>query len=415
MQAEIITIGDEILIGQIIDTNSAFIAQQLNKIGISVYQIVSVQDDKTHIQKALKEAEQNADIIIITGGLGPTKDDITKTTIAEYFNDTLVTDNSVTDNIKLLWKNYIEKTPSQVNLDQALVPSKAQVLMNVNGSAPGMWIENDGKVFISLPGVPFEMKALIDDKVIPKLRSQFKCPFIKHETILTHGLGESALAERIEAWEDALPPFIKLAYLPNLGQVRLRLSAKAMDRQQVESEMQKQVQLLLPQIDDIFVGFETNASIETIIGQQLSNLGKTLATAESCTGGKIAETFTANAGASHYFKGSVVSYATEAKIEVLKIDKALINQFSVVSYQVAEAMATSALQLFNADYAIATTGNAGPTKGDADAEVGTVFIAIATKNKVFSEKFNFGNHRFKVINRAVNKALEMLQKEILKK
>ncbi|MEZ4856684.1 MAG: competence/damage-inducible protein A [Gelidibacter sp.] len=415
MQAEIITIGDEILIGQIIDTNSAFIAQQLNKIGISVYQIVSVQDDKTHIQKALKEAEQNADIIIITGGLGPTKDDITKTTIAEYFNDTLVRDNSVTDNIKLLWKNYIEKTPSQVNLDQALVPSKAQVLMNVNGSAPGMWIENDGKVFISLPGVPFEMKALIDDKVIPKLRSQFKCPFIKHETILTHGLGESALAERIEAWEDALPPFIKLAYLPNLGQVRLRLSAKAMDRQQVESEMQKQVQLLLPQIDDIFVGFETNASIETIIGQQLSNLGKTLATAESCTGGKIAETFTANAGASHYFKGSVVSYATEAKIEVLKIDKALINQFSVVSYQVAEAMATSALQLFNADYAIATTGNAGPTKGDADAEVGTVFIAIATKNKVFSEKFNFGNHRFKVINRAVNKALEMLQKEILKK
>ncbi|MCB0444774.1 MAG: CinA family nicotinamide mononucleotide deamidase-related protein, partial [Gelidibacter sp.] len=405
----------EILIGQIIDTNSAFIAQQLNKIGISVYQIVSVQDDKTHIQKALKEAEQNADIIIITGGLGPTKDDITKTTIAEYFNDTLVRDNSVTDNIKLLWKNYIEKTPSQVNLDQALVPSKAQVLMNVNGSAPGMWIENDGKVFISLPGVPFEMKALIDDKVIPKLRSQFKCPFIKHETILTHGLGESALAERIEAWEDALPPFIKLAYLPNLGQVRLRLSAKAMDRQQVESEMQKQVQLLLPQIDDIFVGFETNASIETIIGQQLSNLGKTLATAESCTGGKIAETFTANAGASHYFKGSVVSYATEAKIEVLKIDKALINQFSVVSYQVAEAMATSALQLFNADYAIATTGNAGPTKGDADAEVGTVFIAIATKNKVFSEKFNFGNHRFKVINRAVNKALEMLQKEILKK
>ena len=249
MQAEIITIGDEILIGQIIDTNSAFIAQQLNKIGVSVYQIVSVQDDKTHILKALKEAEQNADIIIITGGLGPTKDDITKTTIAEYFNDTLVRDDSATDNIKLLWKNYTEKTPSQVNLDQALVPSKAQVLMNVNGSAPGMWIENEGKVFISLPGVPFEMKALMDNKVIPKLRSQFKFPFIKHETILTHGLGESALAERIEAWEDALPSFIKLAYLPNLGQVRLRLSAKAMDRQQVESEMQKQVQLLLPQIE----------------------------------------------------------------------------------------------------------------------------------------------------------------------
>ena len=414
MQAEIITIGDEILIGQIVDTNSAFIAQQLNKIGVSVYQITSVQDDKEHIIKSLKEAEDNADIIIVTGGLGPTKDDITKKTIAEYFNDTLVRNNDVTENIKLLWKNF-NQVPSQVNLDQALVPSKAKVLMNTFGSAPGMWIEKGGKVFISLPGVPYEMKGLIENEVIPKLQQAYKFPFIQHKTILTYGLGESNLAARIEDWEDNLPSFIKLAYLPSLGKVRLRLTAKASDKSLIEAEIEKQVALLLPQIKDIFVGFEEDESIEAIIGKQLIRLNKTIATAESCTGGKIAESITANTGASHYFKGSVVSYATEAKIDVLKVDEALINKFSVVSSQVAEAMATSVLKLFNVDYAIATTGNAGPTKGDADAEVGTVYIAIATKTKVYSEVFNFGNHRIKVINKAVNKAFEMLQKEILKK
>jgi nicotinamide-nucleotide amidase len=228
-------------------------------------------------------------------------------------------------------------------------------------------------------------------------------------------LGESSLAARIEAWEDALPKYIKLAYLPSLGRVRLRLSAKGIDREAIETEMQNQINLLLPQIKDIFVGFEEDESLEVIIGKELTILGKTLATAESCTGGKIAESITAIAGASNYFKGSIVSYATQAKIDLLLVPEELINTFSVVSSQVAEAMATSALKLFKTDYAIATTGNAGPTKGDADAEVGTVFIAIATKNEVYSEKFNFGNHRTKVINRAVNKAFEMLQKEILKK
>lgn len=415
MYAEIITIGDEILIGQVVDTNSAFIAKQLNKIGVSVYQITSVQDDKEHILKAFKEAENNADIIIITGGLGPTKDDITKKTIVEYFEDTFIRNDSVTENIHRLWKNYIHQIPSQVNLDQALVPSKAHVLMNKVGSAPGMWLEKNGKIFISLPGVPFEMKALIDNEMIPKLRITHQFPFILHRTILTYGLGESSLAARIEKWEDSLPAFIKLAYLPSLGRVRLRLSGKSMDRALVESEMQKQVELLLPQIADIFVGFEEDESLEAIIGQQLTKLNKTISTAESCTGGKIAESFTANAGASLYFKGSVVSYATEAKIKILNIDEALIRKYSVVSGQVAEAMAKAALQLFDTDFAIATTGNAGPTKGDADAEVGTVFIAIATKTKVYSEEYNFGNHRTRVIQKAVNKAFEMLQKEILKK
>lgn len=415
MQAEIITIGDEILIGQIIDTNSAFIAKELNKIGVSVYQITSVQDDKSHILKALKEAEDNANFIILTGGLGPTKDDITKKTIAEYFDDTLVRNEAVTDNIHKLWKQYINQTPSQVNLDQALMPSKAQVLMNEVGSAPGMWLEKNGKVFISLPGVPFEMKALVENEVIPKLQKIFKFPYILHKTILTYGLGESSLAARIEAWEDALPNFIKLAYLPSLGRVRLRLSAKGTDKIIIEAEMQKQVDLLLPQIADIFVGYEEDESLEAVIGKQLTLLGKTLATAESCTGGKIAESITSIAGASNYFKGSIVSYATQSKIDVLHIPKDLIKNHSVVSAEVAEAMAINVLQLFKTDYAIATTGNAGPTKGDADAEVGTVFIAIATKTGVYSEKFNLGNHRTKVINKAANKAFEMLQKEILKK
>ncbi|MCK7591655.1 competence/damage-inducible protein A [Subsaxibacter sp. CAU 1640] len=415
MQAEIITIGDEILIGQIVDTNSAFIAKQLNKIGLAVYQITSVQDDRAHILKSFKEAEDNADIIIITGGLGPTKDDITKKTIAEYFDDELVRDDSVTINIKSIWKNYINQTPSQVNLDQALVPSKSKVLMNINGSAPGMWLERNGKVFISLPGVPYEMKALMDNEVIPKLCKAYKFPFILHKTILTYGLGESNLAARIEDWENSLPNFIKLAYLPSLGRVRLRLSAKSMDRNLVETEMQNQIDSLLPQIEDVFVGYEEDESLEAIIAQQLIKSNKTLATAESCTGGKIAESFTAMAGASSYFKGSIVSYATETKIDILKVNESIIDEYSVVSGQVAEAMANSVLQLMRADFAIATTGNAGPAKGDSDAEVGTVFIAIASKKGVYSQQFNFGNHRTKVINRAVNKAFEMLQKEILKK
>jgi nicotinamide-nucleotide amidase len=415
MQAEIITIGDEILIGQIVDTNSAFISTELNKIGVSVYQITSVQDDKSHILKALKEAEENADIIIITGGLGPTKDDITKITIAEYFDDTLVQSEAVLKNIEHLWEMYIKKPLAQVNIDQALVPSKAKVLMNKFGSAPGMWLEKNDKIFISLPGVPYEMKALMEHEVIPKLRQEYQFPYIKHTTILTYGLGESSIAARIEDWEDNLPDFIKLAYLPGLGRVRLRLSAKAMDKDVVEAEMHKQIESLLPQIKDVFAGFEADDSIEAVIGKQLSSLGQSVATAESCTGGKIAESFTAIPGASKYFKGSVVSYATEAKVNVLGIPQELIDKHSVVSKEVAEAMAMSAQKLFKTDYAIATTGNAGPDKGDSDAEVGTVYIAIACKDYVTSEVFNFGNHRVKVIRKAVNKAFEMLQKEILKK
>jgi len=414
MQAEIITIGDEILIGQIIDTNSAFLGKELNKIGVSVYQITSVQDEKSHILKALQEAEDNADIIIITGGLGPTKDDITKHTLCEFFNDTLVENNAVLNHVEELFSKYIDTPISELNRQQALVPTTAEVLMNQFGTAPGMWLQKNEKVFVSLPGVPYEMKALVTNEVIPRLRKKFKFPFIKHKTLLTYGLGESALADRIEAWEDALPTYIKLAYLPSLGRVRLRLSAIDMDRKKIETEIEKQVNLLLPQIEDIFVGYEEDHSIEAVIGMQLTEMGKTVAVAESCTGGRLAQAFTANAGASKYFKGSVVSYATASKTDILKIPKATIAKYSVVSKEVAEAMAKNARKLFNTDYAISTTGNAGPSKGDSDAEVGTVWIAIATREKVFSEVFNFSNHREKVIMKATNKAFEMLQKIISK-
>ena len=414
MTAEIITIGDEILIGQIIDTNSAFLGKEFNKIGVSIYQITSVQDDKDHILKALKEAEDNADIIIITGGLGPTKDDITKHTICEYFNDTLVEDANALANVERIFSRF-NRPLLEVNRQQALVPTKAKVLTNQYGTAPGMWLEKNGKVFVSLPGVPYEMKALITGEVIPRLRKTFKFPYIKHTTLLTHGVGESLLAKRIEAWENALPGFVKLAYLPSLGRVRLRLSGKANDKELLDKEIEKQVQLLLPQVEDIFVGFEEDLSLEAIIGKQMVEIGKTLSVAESCTGGQIAKTITAIPGASKYFKGSIVSYATASKVDILEVSQEAIDANSVVSKEVAETMAINVRKLFNSDYGISTTGNAGPSKGDSDAEVGTVWIAIAKKDEVYAEVFNFGNHRDKVITKATNKAFEILQKEILKK
>ncbi|WP_044399397.1 CinA family nicotinamide mononucleotide deamidase-related protein [Lacinutrix sp. Hel_I_90] len=414
MQAEIITIGDEILIGQIVDTNSAYIGKALNSIGVSVYQITSIQDDKQHILKALAEAEANADIIIVTGGLGPTKDDITKHTITEYFDDTLVRNAEVTENIERLWRDYVKKPLQQVNLDQALIPSKSIALMNTVGSAPGMWLEKGEKVFISMPGVPFEMKLLMEHEVLPKLKIKYKRPYILHKTLQTYGMGESMIAAIIEDWENHLPDFIKLAYLPNLGKVRLRLSAKGFDQQVITIEMEKQIQTVLPLLKDIFVGFEEEGDLAVLIGKQLVLQNKTLSLAESCTGGKLAETFTENSGASAYFKGGLITYATQSKIDVLGVSESVIREHSVVSAQVAEAMAQKCLQLYKSDYALATTGNAGPAKGDSEAEVGTVYIAIATKDKVYSEKFELGNNRIRVVNKAVNKALEILQKEIFK-
>lgn len=415
MFAEIITIGDEILIGQIVDTNSAFIAKELNKIGVSVYQITSIQDDRTHILNALSEAKQRANIVIVTGGLGPTKDDITKHTFCEYFDDTLVRNQEVLEHVEALFAKYITTTKiSDINRDQALIPSKATALHNEFGTAPGMWFYEEGIVYVSLPGVPFEMKNLITAHVIPKITSTFDRPHIVHKTLVTYGLGESAIAEKIEDWENSLPNFIKLAYLPNLGKVRLRLSAKGTNKETLLKAVDAEMDKLYPLIGDIVYGIEDDESIEEVVAKLFTQKGLTLATAESCTGGKIAQKITALAGASSYFKGSVVSYATEAKINVLNVSETIIEKHSVVSEAVAKAMAENVKELLKTDFAIATTGNAGPTKGDSDAEVGTVYIAIATPNGVFVYKFMMGKHRNRIVQKSVNKAFELLQKEILK-
>ncbi|MBU3026897.1 competence/damage-inducible protein A [Zobellia galactanivorans] len=415
MFAEIITIGDEILIGQIVDTNSAFISKELNKIGVSVYQITSVQDDREHILQALEEAKGRAQVVIMTGGLGPTKDDITKHTLCEFFNDTLVEDAGVLAHVEELFEKYISSTPiSDMNRMQALVPSKATVLHNALGTAPGMWFKDEGVAFVSLPGVPYEMENLIVNQVIPKIIKDFERPYILHKTIVTYGLGESAIAERLEQWEDHLPPFVKLAYLPNLGKVRLRLSAKGPDKQVLVDAVEKEAQKLPALIGDIMYGTEDEETLEELVAKTLTGKGLTLATAESFTGGKIAGQLTALPGASAYFKGSVVSYASDTKINVLKVPKDVVDRYSVVSAEVAEAMAKNVRSLLKTDYAIATTGNAGPTKGDSDAEVGTVFLAIATPTGVHAQKFNMGNHRNRIVEKSVNKALELLQKEISK-
>ena len=414
MKTTIVTVGDEILIGQIVDTNSGVIAKYLDKIGIGVHEMLSITDDKQHILKTLSSLQNNADVVIITGGLGPTKDDITKKTLCEYFEDELVIDNKVLAHVTQLIEQYFKRAITQINKDQALVPSKCEVLFNQVGTAPGMWLQKENTVFISLPGVPYEMKYLMENEVIPKLIAKYERPFIIHRTILTYGVGESLLAERIETWEDNLPEFIKLAYLPSPGRVRLRLSARGTDENVLQTEIKTQVEKLKLIISDCIVGLEEDETIEVILGKLLTEKKLTVSTAESCTGGKIASVLTSISGSSNYFKGSIVSYATEAKVNVLGVTQEIIDEFSVVSKQVAEAMASQVKKIFQSDFAIATTGNAGPNKGDADAEVGTVFIAIATPKGVFSEEFNFGQPREKVIDRTVNKGLEIIYKEILK-
>ena len=414
MLAEIITIGDEILIGQIVDTNSAFIAKELNKIGVAVYQITSVQDERVHILEALEDAKKRVQVVIVTGGLGPTKDDITKHVFCEFFNDTLIADEGVLRHVEELFAKYITSTPiSDINRKQALVPSKAIVLKNEYGTAPGMWMTSDETVFVSLPGVPFEMKGLMKNAVLPKIISEFKRPHILHKTLVTYGLGESAIADKIEKWESDLPSFIKLAYLPSLGRVRLRLSAKGADPKLLEDTVNTEMAKLQPLIGDIMYGLEDEETLEEVVAKLLTVRKMSLATAESCTGGKIAQQLTALPGASAYFLGCVVSYATETKIDVLKVPRKLIDQHSVVSAEVAKAMAENVRHLLKSDFAIATTGNAGPTKGDSDAEIGTVYIAIATPTGTKVDKFSMGNHRVRIVQKTVNKALELLQREIL--
>lgn len=414
MKAEIITIGDEILIGQIIDTNSAFLAAELNKIGIAVHQISSIEDKRSHILTALKEASQRAEIVLITGGLGPTRDDVTKSSLCAYFEDELTENKEVLQHIEQLFEKYIETPISDLNRRQALVPGQAEVLFNKYGTAPGMLFRKDGVMYISLPGVPFEMKELVKNEVLPRLQQEFKRPVILHKTAITYGLGESAIAEKISDWEDQLPENIKCAYLPNFGKVRIRLTAIGDNEEHLQNSIASLFTDLHQLIGDIIVGYEDDEPVEIQVGRLLSTAKQTIATAESCTGGRIANLLATPPGASVYYKGSVVSYATEIKEEILKIPSELIEKHSVVSAEVAEAMAKNVRSILKTDFAISTTGNAGPAKGDSDAEIGTVFIGIATPEGVYSKKFIFGNHREKVIGKAVHKSMELILSEILK-
>ena len=414
MKATIVTIGDEILIGQIIDTNSAFIAKSLDKIGIDIHESLSISDDRNHILETFKRLQNQVDLVVITGGLGPTKDDVTKKTFCDYFEDALIVNEEVLAHVTELIEGFYKRPITQMNKDQALVPSKATVLPNKVGTAPGMWMQKENTVFVSLPGVPYEMKYLVENEIIPKVIKEYQRPYIIHQTILTYGQGESLVAERIETWENNLPEFIKLAYLPNPGRVRLRLSARGTEEEVLKKALAENVASLTKIIGDIIVGFDENETLEFVLGRLLTQKKMTISTAESCTGGKVAQMLTSVPGSSGYFKGSIVSYSKEAKMEVLKVAEETIQEFSVVSAEVAKEMALGVKKIMKTDYAIGITGNAGPTKDDTDKEVGTVFIALSTPTEIIVEEFNFGQPREKVIDRASNMAFEMLQKEILK-
>ena len=412
MKASIITIGDEILIGQVLDTNSQWVANKLHALGVELVETVSISDTKQAIVNGIDHAMSIADLIIVTGGLGPTKDDVTKYTLVEYFNDELVLNPEILEDIKERFRKRGIHF-SDLNKSQAMLPKKATILPNKLGTAAGMWFQENGKIVISLPGVPFEMKGLIDAEVLPRLKQIGGFPSQVYQTYVLYGVGESNAADALEVFENNLPDFIKLAYLPSPGRLRLRLTGTHQDKWLLENAIQqlgKELMLVFKEESII----EGDVSYVDVIQQYLTKRQKTLAVAESCTGGKIASDITEKSGASQFFLGGVVAYNALLKQNILGVSKEIIEKHSVVSKEVAQEMALGVQKLTGADYAIATTGNAGPTTDDTNEEVGIVFIAIATQNQVIVERFNFGQPREKVLEQAKNKALEMLSKEILK-
>ena len=410
MKATIITIGDEILIGQILDTNSRYISRALNAHGIVVAERTSIGDDRTQIVETLDRALSQSEVVIITGGLGPTKDDITKHTLCDYFGSTLRYDEVEAEHIRTLLavRNIAF---NDLNRGQAMVPECCTVLHNAHGTAPGMWFEQNGRVVVSLPGVPFEMQHLIDEEVMPRLKARFELREIVHRTMITFGIAESILAERIAKWEEALPDYIRLAYLPAPNVVRLRLSAYEVEGKEMRHEIDNLFEELRSIIPDNIAGFE-EASVEELVHNTLINKGLTLATAESCTGGAIASKFTAQAGASAYFLCGVVSYSNESKNSVLGVEMSDITHFGAVSEQVAKAMAQGARAISGADFAISTTGIAGPTGGSKEKPVGTVWIGVATPNRCFAVLKNCGTDRSQIISRATAYAIAMLYEEL---
>lgn len=411
MKAEIITIGDEILIGQIVNTNSVWIAQQLNLIGIKVVQQTTVGDDAAAIIEAFKAAGHRADFIFITGGLGPTKDDITKHTLCDYFNCSLIFHEPTYLHISSLFEKR-GLVMSELNKKQAEVCSACMPLFNAHGTAPGMWFEKNGKVFISMPGVPYEMKGLMTDIIIPKIKEQFKLPDIVHKTILTQGIGESWLADKISDFENQLPKHIKLAYLPSPGMVRLRLSAYGGKKEELIQEIEKQTFLLQQIIPQYIYGYGED-SLEQIIGKLLIEKKQSISTAESCTGGYISHKITSISGSSEYYKGSIVCYANDIKINELSVNENDLQLYGAVSEQVVIQMANGVKAKLKTDYAIATSGIAGPTGGTPDKPVGTIWIAIAGPWGIKAKKLQLGENRERNIQMTAIYALNMLRKEIL--
>lgn len=412
MLADLITIGDEILIGQVIDSNSAFIGSELNRVGIKVRRIVSISDNKEDIKRTLESSLKRSDFVIMTGGLGPTNDDITKITLAEFFQVGLVQNKGVLENIRRLLK-YRGIEFAEKNSPQADVPENCLVLHNKYGTAPGMLFQNNNKVIVSLPGVPFEMKSLISDELIPWIQKNYDLSEIKHKTFLTTGVPESTMAERLESFEKELPADVSLAYLPSPGILRLRLSYSSESSYSSENDFKKQCEKLENLLGMDLFGYN-NDKLEAIIGSLLKRNKATLAVAESCSGGKIAEMITSIPGASEYFIGGIVAYSNDIKKKILQVSGNNLRQYGAVSKTVVLQMAIGIKELFNTDYAIATSGIAGPTGGSKDKPVGTVWIAVVSPCTTLALKLNFGEHRQRTIIRSSIAALNLLRLEINK-
>jgi nicotinamide-nucleotide amidase len=411
MNAEIITIGDEILIGQVIDTNSAFLATELNKLGISVVQITSVPDTREGIVKALDAAISRAGLILITGGLGPTSDDITKPALTEYFNTRLVENPVVVEKIRSILASRGVKMTER-NRKMAELPADCEILNNSAGSAQGMWFVKDGKHFISLPGVPFEMKAIYLEEIEYRLKERFSLPNIHHTTILTHGMPESMMANLIQEWEENLPSFIKLAYLPSPGILRLRLSGKSTGPKE---ELIMQMEVEKGKLEDIIRKYIFGYGVDTLeqlIGKVLREKNMTLALAESCTGGTLSSMITSVAGASAYYRGGIISYANEIKTSELNVSPYTLMINGAVSQAVVEQMAEGVRVRYQTDFAVATSGIAGPDGGSPEKPVGTTWIAVASKNRIVSSLHNFSDERGRNIQKATITALFMLWNEV---
>ncbi len=411
ISAEVLTIGDEILFGQITDTNTQWISAELTKIGVRTVRKTSVGDSREAILEAFNEAAKRVKIVIVTGGLGPTKDDITKKTFCDFFDTTLEINESA---LALITSFFVERGRSMTDLNrqQAAVPKNCTYVENRWGTAPGMWFDVNGVVWVSLPGVPFEMKNLMTKRILPMLQAHFKTPVIYHRMIRTVGIGESFLAERIEKWEDSLPENIKLAYLPHFGQVRLRLTATGDSLESLKSQTEAEVEKVLPLIGDAVFGFDAD-ELETVVGGLLVARKQTLATAESCTGGYVAHRITSVVGCSDYYKGSVVAYSYELKTSELGVLQATLDQFGAVSEQTVREMAEGARTRLKTDWAVATSGIAGPGGGTADKPVGTIWIACAGPTGTVARKLLLTKYREMNIQLTATYVLDLLRKQIV--